>query len=101
MAIDKLHNEGLISDGNISKKIAATSVGVFGNEVMLDLCYVEDSSADADFNIVMADDMKIIEIQGGAERNRFDRHIVNIVMDAAEIGITNLFQEQNKILGTL
>ena len=45
--------------------------------------------------------MKIIEIQGGAERNRFSRSMVNQVMDAAEIGITKLFQEQNKILGNL
>ena len=101
MAISKLHKEKLIPDIDISTKIAATSVGIFDKEVMLDLCYVEDSGADADFNIVMAEDMKIIEIQGGAEKNRFNRTMVNAVIDAAEIGITKLFQEQNKILGGL
>ena len=101
MAISKLHKQGLISDRAMSTNIAATSIGIFGKDVMLDLCYEEDSSADADFNIVMAEDMTIIEIQGGAERNRFNRSMVNKVMDAAEIGITKLFQEQNKILENL
>jgi len=98
MALAKLYRENLIDDVNVLTKIAATSVGIFGKEVMLDLCYEEDSTADADFNIVMASDLKIIEIQGGAEGSRFDRNTVNRVLDAAEIGIKNLFKEQEKIL---
>ena len=81
--------------------VAATSVGIFGKEVLLDLCYEEDSTAGADFNVVMAEDGGIIEIQGGAEGNRFQRDTVDKVMDAAELGIKNLFRAQNEIITAL
>ena len=48
---------------------AAVSVGVIGGVPMLDLNYVEDSSADVDFNLVMTDRDEFVEIQGTAERH--------------------------------
>ena len=83
------------------KNVAATSVGTSGDKVLLDLCYEEDSTAGADFNIVMAEDGKFIEIQGGAEESRFDRNTLDKVLDVAELGITNLFSVQNKVIASM
>ena len=101
LAVAGLATAGLLQDTSMLTKVAATSVGIFGREVLLDLCYEEDSTAGADFNVVMAEDGGIIEIQGGAEGNRFQRDTVDKVMDAAELGIRNLFRAQNEIITAL
>jgi ribonuclease PH len=101
LAVAELATAGLLQDTSMLTNVAATSVGIFGREVLLDLCYEEDSTAGADFNVVMAEDGGIIEIQGGAEGNRFQRDTVDKVMDAAELGIRNLFRKQNEIITTL
>ena len=78
--------------------VAATSVGILGNQVMVDLCYEEDSKADADFNIVMASDGGIVEIQGSAEGDRFSRNLVDNVLDSGIEAIAELFQFQMEAL---
>ena len=78
--------------------VAATSVGILGNQVMVDLCYEEDSKADADFNIVMASDGGIVEIQGSAEGNRFSRKLVDNVLDSGIEAIAELFKFQMEAL---
>lgn len=101
IAVSLLVTQGLLNDSSLLTNVAATSVGIFKDEVLLDLCYTEDSSADADFNIVMAGDGTIIEIQGGAEKNRFRRATVDKVLDAATEGIDALIRMQNIILSNL
>ena len=49
----------------------------------------------------MAEDGKFIEIQGGAEESRFDRNTLDKVLDVAELGITNLFSVQNKVIASM
>ena len=78
--------------------VAATSVGILGDQVLVDLCYEEDSKADADFNIVMASDGGIVEIQGSAEGNRFSRKLVDSVLDSGIEAIAELFKFQMEAL---
>ena len=78
--------------------VAATSVGILGDQVLVDLCYEEDSKADADFNIVMASDGGIVEIQGSAEGNRFSRRLVDNVLDSGIMAIAELFKFQIEAL---
>ncbi len=78
--------------------VAATSVGILGDQVLVDLCYEEDSKADADFNIVMASDGGIVEIQGSAEGNRFSRKLVDNVLDSGIEAIAELFKLQMEAL---
>ena len=98
LTIQELVRKGILPDTSMLKNVAATSVGTYGDKVLLDLCYEEDSTAGADFNIVMAEDGEFIEIQGGAEESRFNRNTLEKVLDLAELGITNLFAVQNKII---
>ena len=61
---------------------------------LLDLCYEEDSEADVDMNIVCTGGGKLIEIQGTAEQEPFDREQMNQMLDLAEKGINQLFTIQ-------
>lgn len=82
----------------ISNHCAAVSVGIVGGEVLLDLCYTEDSSADVDLNLVMLDDGTIIEVQGTAEGKAFDRALLDRMLDVGHAGIEELFKLQRDAL---
>jgi ribonuclease PH len=75
--------------------VAAVSVGVVGGEPLLDLDYSEDSTADADVNVVMTADGRFVEVQATAEREPFDRELLDALLDLAAGGIEQLqhFQE--------
>jgi ribonuclease PH len=79
----------------LTGSVAAVSVGVVGGEPLLDLDYSEDSSADADVNVVMTGDGRLVEVQATAERVPFDRAALDQLLDLAAGGIDDLqrFQE--------
>jgi len=70
--------------------VAAVSVGVVAGEPLLDLDYSEDSTADADVNVVMTDDGRLVEVQATAERLPFDRELLDALLDLAAGGIEQL-----------
>ena len=78
----------------LTGQVAAVSVGMSGGTPLLDLNYVEDSSADVDFNVVMTDDERFVEVQGTAEHKAFDRAQMNQMIDLAAAGIRQLFELQ-------
>jgi ribonuclease PH len=60
----------------------------------LDLDYSEDSTAEVDFNVVMTDDDRLIEVQGTAEHGAFSRPQMDAMIDLAQAGIRQLFTLQ-------
>jgi ribonuclease PH len=82
----------------LTGQVAAVSVGLAGGVTLLDLDYVEDSSADVDFNVVMTSDERFVEIQGTAEHQSFDRAQMNQMVDLAAAGIRQLFEIQRKAI---
>ena len=98
MAVKQMFVAGSIDSIPDITPVAATSVGILGDQVLVDLCYEEDSKADADFNIVMASDCGIVEIQGSAEGNRFSRRLVDNVLDSGIMAIAELFKFQIEAL---
>jgi 3' exoribonuclease family, domain 2 len=80
------------SDGN--SFTSTGTVGMLAKNPLLDLCYEEDSEADVDMNIVCTGGGKLIEIQGTAEQEPFDRDQMNQMLDLAEKGINQLFTIQ-------
>mgnify|MGYP002817486956 FL=1 len=98
MAVKQMLVAGSIDSIPDITPVAATSVGILGDQVLVDLCYEEDSKADADFNIVMASDGGIVEIQGSAEGNRFSRRLVDNVLDSGIMAIAELFKFQIEAL---
>ena len=80
----------------VTNQIAAVSVGIVNNIPVLDLDYVEDSSAQTDMNVVMNESGLFIEIQGTAEHDPFSNSELNGMLDLAKVGIQDLLELQIK-----
>jgi ribonuclease PH len=98
LALDALVKAGTLSKSPLRQLVAATSVGIIENTVLLDLAYEEDSQAEVDMNVVMTEDGGIVEIQATAERQAFPRPRMFEMLDYAESGIAELFAAQRKML---
>ncbi len=98
MAVNKLLKDGLIERDPITHAVAAISVGIVEDEPMLDLCYVEDSSAMADVNVIMTDSGAFVEIQGTGEGRDFTREELNKLLELAEKGCQEIFAKQKLVL---
>ena len=79
--------------------IAAVSVGVIGEDVCLDLPYVEDVAAEVDMNVVMTGAGRFVEVQGTAEGETFDRALLDRMLEVASGGIRQLVAAQRDALG--
>ena len=79
--------------------VAAASAGQVDGAVFLDLDYVEDSRADVDFNVVMTQGGKFVDVQGTGEGGPFARGSLEEMLDLAERGIRRLIDLQEKCLG--
>ena len=71
LCIQKMMRIGLIKRNPLQSQIAAISCGILDNEVIIDLDYDEDSSADVDANLVFTNNFNLIEIQSSAEQKVF------------------------------
>ena len=99
-AIAALVEADQIPEIPILSAVAATSVVIVDGETRLDPCYEEDSSADADFNIVMTAEGDFVEVQGTAEGMPYSRHALDEVLAVADSGIRELLAlQQNAING--
>jgi ribonuclease PH len=74
----------------LTDSVGAISVGIVEGEPVLDLDYVEDSSAEVDVNVVMAGDGRLIEVQATAERSPLDRDQLDELLDLAAAGIEEI-----------
>lgn len=82
----------------LTGQVGAVSVGMAAGTILLDLDYSEDSTADVDFNVVMTDDDRFVEVQGTAEHRSFDRAQMNQMIDLAAAGIRQLFEIQRRAI---
>ena len=78
----------------LTDSVAAVSVGIVEGAALLDLDYVEDSSAEVDVNVVMAGDGRLIEVQATAERAPLDRGQLDELLDLAAAGIEEIGDAQ-------
>jgi len=97
-ALNKLKKDGVLNKIPIKDFVAATSVGIFGGEMLLDLAYDEDSKAEVDMNIVMTGAGEFIEIQGTAERKTFNKDQADKLLTLAKNGIAELIDIQKNLL---
>ena len=98
-AINYLMEKKAIKENPIKQMIASVSVGIYKGMPVLDLDYIEDSSAETDMNVVMTDQGGFIEIQGTGEDGHFSFEDLNAMIDLARHGIENLFAVQKSTLG--
>ena len=74
----------------IKSHVAAVSLGILNNEVILDLDYNEDSSAETDLNLVMTENLELIEIQGTGEEAPFTKDQLNDMLDVGSSAIADI-----------
>ena len=98
LALEKLQREKLISEIPIKEFVAAVSVGIHQEKVVLDLDYAEDSTAKVDMNVVMTDKERFIEVQGTAEEEPFSENQMHQLIAVAKKGIAQIVAEQKKVL---
>ncbi|MCS2607825.1 ribonuclease PH [Halomonas dongshanensis] len=98
-AIRHLQREKLIKSDPFQQLVSAISVGIYKGVPVVDLDYPEDSKADTDLNVVMTEGGGLIEVQGTAEANAFDRAELNAMLDLAETAGARLFEHQREALG--
>ena len=90
--VEKLLAQGLIDENPIIEPIGAISAGIVNNSVMVDLCYVEDSSAQVDSNIVLTSSGKIIEFQTTAEGAPFEKEQMDEIFSLAKSSIEKIIE---------
>lgn len=97
-AVNKLHKQKPFKVYPVRNFVCATSVGIVGNEKVIDLCYEEDSTAKVDMNVIGTDESEFIEVQGTGEESPFKRSELNELLDLAEKGLKQMIQLQKDSL---
>lgn len=101
LALQKLRQEGIFQKLPLRGYVAAVSCGMVNDNPLLDLCYVEDSGAQVDFNFIMDDKGNIIELQGTGEERPFSKKEMDAMYALAEKGIGELIAAQREAIGDL
>ena len=79
--------------------LGAISLGIVGGEILMDLDYSEDSNAETDMNLVMAEGGGLIEVQGTAEQRPFEREQLDRMLELGAAAIAKINELQHKVLG--
>ena len=99
-AITRLIQAGELDTNPLLTECAAISVGIVDGTPVLDLPYIEDSTAEVDMNVVMDGNGNFIEVQGTAEGAVFGRDRLNDMLDLAASGIATITEAQRAVLST-
>ncbi len=99
-ALQAMVDMGAIPSVPLKSALAAISVGIVHNNMLLDLCYDEDSAAAVDFNVAMTDKGEFVEVQGTAEGKPFNKSEMDSLLALAGKGIRQLLEIQQAVLKT-
>jgi ribonuclease PH len=98
LAVRRLVRKEKLTKDPIIRAVCAISAGILDGEPRLDLAYTEDSNADVDFNFVLTDGGKFVEIQGTAEKDPFSDEDYLRLVALAKKGAGELFALQRRAL---
>ena len=94
LACKKLMAQGLLTEDPLLGSVAAVSAGIVDDQLLLDLCYEEDSAAQVDLNCVMTDRGQLVEIQGTGEGRSFTIEEQRGLVDLCAKGIRDIMAIQ-------
>jgi len=97
-ALSRLVGAGTISTHPLTAFCGAVSVGIVNGTPVLDLPYVEDSTAEVDMNVVMTSLGGFVEVQGTAEGAPYSRDDLDTMLRLAESGINELIELQRDLV---
>ena len=98
LACRRLVQKKLLPASPMLSHVAAVSVGIIDGEPRLDLPYAEDSIAQVDMNVVMAEGDRLVEVQGTAEHGTFTRKEMDALVDLGQLGVRQLIAAQKQAL---
>ena len=98
LALERMVAAGIIRSLPVTDSVAATSVGIVGDELLLDLAYDEDSRAQVDMNVVMTGGGEFVEVQASAEARPYTSRELEQLLDLAAGGIRQLAKVQRELL---
>jgi len=98
IAMNRLIAKGLLESNPMSRLVSAVSVGKLEGTPLLDLCYVEDSAAEVDMNIVMTENGEYVEVQGSGEEAVFTAAEMSQMLALANKGIATITAAQKKAI---
>lgn len=99
LALYKLVQDGVLQEMPLKTCVAAISAGIVEDELLLDLCYEEDSAAMVDLNCVMTGEGEIIELQATGEGRAFTVEEQRALVDLCGKGIREVQRIQKEVLG--
>ena len=92
-AIEKLLASGELTENPIIEPIAAISIGIVGGEILLDLCYEEDSHAQVDSNVILTKSGKIVDFQTTSEGEPYEYDRMLELFNIAKTGINSIISK--------
>jgi len=98
LALERMVAAGIIRSLPVTDSVAATSVGIVDDELLLDLAYDEDSRAQVDMNVVMTGGGEFVEVQASAEARPYTSRELEQLLDLAAGGIRQLTKMQRELL---
>ncbi len=99
LAMNKLMASGVVVSDPMLDHVAAVSCGIYAGQALLDLDYIEDSSAGTDGNFVLTGAGRLVEVQMSAEGASFSRNEMGELLDLAQAGVDQLVAAQKAALG--
>ncbi|MCL5006204.1 MAG: ribonuclease PH [Acidobacteria bacterium] len=97
LAFKRLQEMEVLKQIPLRDYVAAISVGIIGNEILLDLDYSEDSNADVDMNVVMTGSGRFVEVQATAEQHPFGDEDLARMIELTRPAIQQLIEQQKSI----
>lgn len=101
LAMHKIAQKHALTKFPITDFLASVSVGIVGEDTLLDLNYEEDSKAKVDMNVVMTGRGQFVEVQGTGEESPFSRSELDGLLAIAEKGIREMIEQQREALGPI
>jgi ribonuclease PH len=98
LALERMVSAGMLRSVPLIDSVAATSVGIVGDELFLDLTYEEDSRAQVDMNVVMTGTGQFVEVQASAEGRPYTGQELQDLLELAAGGIGQITQMQQQLL---
>lgn len=98
LAFERMKAAGIIRAIPLNDSVAATSVGIVKDELLLDLAYDEDSQAQVDMNVVMTGTGRLVEVQATAEGRPFSGDEMQQLLKLAAEGIRQITGAQQELL---
>lgn len=96
-AVEKLIKSGDLAENPIIEPIAAISIGMIGDEILLDLDYEEDSHARVDSNVILTKSGKIVDFQTTAEGEPYEKSQMLELFEVAKGGIDKIIKMYEKL----